>query len=199
LPYPLFALAGLLPWSFFAAGVTSCSSSIIASERLITKIYFPRLAIPLSAVGAAAVDSFIALALLAAMMGYYQVAPGLSVLLIPVVYLAVFFTALGIGTALAALTVSYRDFRHLTPFLMQLWMFATPAVYMDTTAASSSGSSWLWLVNPMTGLIATFRSACLGGEIPWVQFAIAAQFGLVLFLAGVFYFRRVEDRFADVI
>ena len=199
LPYPLFALAGLLPWFFFSTAVTNCANSVIASERLVTKIYFPRLAIPLAALGAAAVDSLVALGLLAVLMAYYQVAPGIGLLLLPVVYATVCLAALGVGTGLAALTVTYRDFRYVTPFFMQLWMFATPTVYMATSATTSEGHASLWLLNPMTGLIAAFRAVCLGGEIPWLQFAVAAQFAVLLVFAGAFYFRRVEDRFADII
>ncbi len=199
LPYPLFSLAGLLPWVFFSSAVTSCANSVIASERLVTKIYFPRLAIPLAALGAAAVDALIALGLLAILMVYYQVTPGFSVLLVPLVYGAICLAAMGVGTALAALNVAYRDFRYVTPFLVQLWMFATPTVYMDTAATQWAGHAGLFALNPMTGLVATFRAVCLGGAIPWGQLLLGSLFGLLLLLAGCFYFRRVEDRFADII
>ena len=132
-PYPLFAYAGLLPWTFFSTAVAGAGNSIIGSERLITKIYFPRLAIPFAAVGAAVVDFAIACGLLVVLMIYYGVRPGVGMLLIPVVFLPIALTALGIGTLLAALNVSYRDFRYVIPFLIQLWMFATPTIYMQAT------------------------------------------------------------------
>ena len=130
-PYPLFAYAGLLPWTFFATAIAAAGNSVVGSERLITKIYFPRLAVPFAAVGAAVVDFLIAFGLLIAMMVYYRVAPGWGLLLVPVIFGAILLAALGVGTLLAALNVAYRDFRYVIPFLVQLWMFATPSVYMQ--------------------------------------------------------------------
>ena len=143
-PYPLFAYAGLLPWTFFATAIASAGNSVVGSERLITKIYFPRLAVPFAAVGAAIVDFVIAYGLLIAMMVYYQVTPGWGLLLVPVIFGAIMMAALGVGTLLAALNVAYRDFRYVIPFLVQLWMFATPSIYMqiaDKPAAVSSASA----------------------------------------------------------
>jgi lipopolysaccharide transport system permease protein len=133
-PYPLFVYAGLLPWSFFATAVASAGNSVVGSERLITKIYFQRLANHFAAVGAALVDFCIAFAMLLAMMAWYHVAPGPGLLLVPVLVAILAAAALGMGALLAALNVAYRDFRHVIPFLLQLWMFATPTVYMATTA-----------------------------------------------------------------
>src|SRR5262245_25242721 len=133
-PYPLFVYAGLLPWSFFATAVANAGNSVVGSERLITKIYFPRLAIPFAAVGAALVDFCIAFAMLLAMMAWYRVAPGPGLLLVPVLVAVLAAAALGVGALLAALNVAYRDFRYVIPFLLQLWMFATPTVYMATAA-----------------------------------------------------------------
>jgi lipopolysaccharide transport system permease protein len=133
-PYPLFVYAGLLPWSFFATAVANAGNSVVGSERLITKIYFPRLAIPFAAVGAALVDFCIAFGMLLAMMAWYQVAPGSGLFLVPVLVAFLAAAALGIGALLAALNVAYRDFRYVIPFLLQLWMFATPTVYMATAA-----------------------------------------------------------------
>ena len=203
LPYPLFALAGLLPWTFFASSLASAGNSVVTNERLITKIYFPRLTVPFAAVGAAAVDFGIACGLLALIMaGYavrgYPVGPGWSVLLAPVVFLFLALGAAGFGTLLAALNVKYRDFRYVIPFLIQFWMFATPTVYMQPPADDGSLYALLNL-NPMTGLVATFRAACLGTPIPWAQFGLSALFVTVVFVAGCLYFRKAEADFADLI
>lgn len=150
IPYPLFAYAGLLPWTFFATAVTNGGNSVVGSERLITKIYFPRLAVPMGAIGAAVVDFVVAFGLLLAMMLYYGITPGARILLIPVVFLPIMVTALGVGTLLAALNVSYRDFRYVIPFLVQLWMFATPTVYMEvpnSTPVPQAASTPLASVN----------------------------------------------------
>jgi lipopolysaccharide transport system permease protein len=200
LPYPLFAYAGLLPWSFFATSITNGGNSVVASERLITKVYFPRLAIPLAAVGAAAVDFVVAFGLLLAMMAYYGVAPGAGMLLAPVVAGTILLAGVGFGTLLAALNVAYRDFRYVIPFLVQLGMFATPAVYMQVDAAASPGLVRTALaLNPMNGQVAAFRAATLGGRFPWEAY-VASTAGVVLAcLAGCLYFRKVEDDFADII
>src|SRR5262249_50876007 len=131
LPYPVFVYAGLLPWTFFATAVVSAGNSVIGSERLITKIYFPRLAIPFAAVSAAGVDFVIAFGLLFALMLPNGITPGLGLLLVPVILLPLLLIALGVGTLLAALNVAYRDFRYVIPFLVQVWMFATPTIYMQ--------------------------------------------------------------------
>jgi lipopolysaccharide transport system permease protein len=202
LPYPLFAYAGLLPWTFFATAVAASGNSVIGSERIITKVYFPRLAVPFAAVAASAVDFAVACGLLAGMMAYYGVALGPNALLVPAVFAVIVLAALGIGTLLSALNVRYRDFRYVIPFLLQLWMFATPTVYMQVGAAPSVANgvvrAALWL-NPMTGLIGAFRSAALGGPVPWASLAGSSLFAAGLFVAGCLYFRRVEDQFADMI
>jgi len=202
-PYPLFALAGLLPWTFFATSLASAGNSVVTNERLITKIYFPRLTIPFASVGAAAVDFAIAGGLLFLIMaGYavrgYPVGPGWTILLAPVVFLFIAVGAAGFGTLLAALNVKYRDFRYVIPFLVQFWMFATPTVYMQPPADDGSLYALLNL-NPMTGLVATFRATCLGTPIPWVQFGLSAGFVTVVFVAGCLYFRKAESDFADLI
>ena len=228
LPYPLFVYAGLLPWTFFATAIASAGNSVVGSERLITKIYFPRLGVPFAAVGAAVVDFVVAFGLLIAMMAYYRVAPGLGMLLVPAIFAMVTLAALGVGTLLAALNVAYRDFRYVIPFLVQVWMFATPSVYMqvaDETAvvesrpasteaapmgarpdAGEAGRRPLsrtvraaLALNPMTGLISAFRAAVLGGPIPWDKLAASSASAIGMFAVGCFYFRRVEDSFADII
>jgi lipopolysaccharide transport system permease protein len=200
-PYPLFAFAGLLPWTFFATAVASAGNSVVGSERLITKIYFPRLAVPFAAVGAAVVDFLIASGLLLVLMAYYHesVSAGPGVLLAPIVFLLIVVLALGIGTFLAALNVAYRDFRYIVPFLIQIGMFATPTIYMQPRAESTNRLLALLSLNPMTTLIGAFRAAVLGGPIPWGGLALASVAALLIFVAACLYYRRVEDSFADVI
>jgi lipopolysaccharide transport system permease protein len=199
LPYPLFAFAGLLPWTFFATGIATAGNSVVVSERLITKVYFPRLAIPFASVGAAAVDFVIAFGMLVALMLWYGVVPGPGLLLVPLVFVVILLATLGMGTLLAALNVAYRDFRYVIPFLVQVWMFATPTVYMQPDASKGGAIRALMTLNPLTSLIDTFRAACLGGPIDWPSFGIATVCIVAVFLAGCFYFRRVEDNFADII
>src|SRR3990170_5667977 len=129
-PYPLFVFAGLLPWTFFSNAITAAGQSIVGSQNLVTKVYFPRLIIPMGAVGAGLVDFAITLGVLIVMMLFYGVYPGWGLLLVPFLSLGLVVAALGVGTLLSALTVAYRDFRYVVPFMVQLWMFATPAVYM---------------------------------------------------------------------
>ena len=140
LPYPLFAFAGLLPWTFFATAIANAGNSVVGSERLITKIYFPRLAIPFASVGAALVDFAVAFGMLFVLMLYYQVSPTANLLAVPLAVALFLLAALGVGALLAALNVAYRDFRYVIPFLVQLWMFATPTVYMQTPEVLSEQS-----------------------------------------------------------
>ncbi|HLJ12115.1 MAG TPA: ABC transporter permease [Planctomycetaceae bacterium] len=140
-PYPVFAYAGLLPWMFFSTAIANAGQSVVGSERLITKIYFPRLAIPMSSVGAALVDFLIAFVVLLGMMLWYRIVPSWNLLMVPVLLALLTLAAVGVGTLLAALNVAYRDFRYVIPFLAQLWMFATPTVYMATADESSPASS----------------------------------------------------------
>jgi lipopolysaccharide transport system permease protein len=198
LDYSLFVYAGLLPWTFFATAVANAGNSVVGSERLITKIYFPRLAVPFASVGAAVVDFAIAFGLLVGLMVWHGVAPGLGLLLAPAILVVLILAALGVGTLLAALNVRYRDFRYVIPFLLQLWMFATPAVYMQ--AGASSGWESVLALNPLNGLVAAFRAAVLGHEaVAWARLGISAAVVAALFLLGCLYFRKVEDSFADVI
>jgi lipopolysaccharide transport system permease protein len=199
LPYPLFAYAGLLPWTFFATAIASAGNSVVGSERLITKIYFPRLAVPFAAVGAALVDFLIAFGLLIVMMVYYRIAPGWGLLLVPAIFGSILLAALAVGTLLAALNVAYRDFRYVIPFLVQLWMFATPTVYMQPKGTPIGSVRVLLELNPMTSLIDAFRASVLDGPVPWASLGIATTTGALAFLAGCFYFRKVEDTFADII
>jgi lipopolysaccharide transport system permease protein len=198
LPYPIFVYAGVLPWSFFATAVASAGNSVVGSERLITKIYFPRLVIPLAAVGAAVIDFCIAFPVLLVMMVWYGIRPGPEMALVPIVLALLALSAVGVGTLLAALNVAYRDFRYVIPFLLQLWLFATPSVYMSASASEAAVHDLLEL-NPLTGLIGVFRSAVLPGSIAYQDLAFSALGTLAFFVMGCLYFRRVEDSFADVI
>lgn len=199
MPYPLFVFTGLLPWSFFSTSISQAASSVVGSERLITKIYFPRLAIPFASVGAATVDFCMATGLLLSMMLWYGRLPGPAFLLAPVLMLLIGLAAAGMGTLLAALNVAYRDFRYVVPFLVQLWMFATPSIYMNANANGKGQLDWVLIVNPLSPLIQSFRAAVLGGPIPWNSLALASSIVIVMFIAGCLYFRKVEDSFSDII
>jgi lipopolysaccharide transport system permease protein len=196
-PYPLFAFAGLLPWTFFATAITSGGNSVVGSERLITKIYFPRLAVPFAAVGAAMVDFAIAFALLLVLMPFFGYWPAASIVLAPVIFVVILLTATGVGTLLAALNVNYRDFRYVIPFMVQLGMFATPTIYMQPRGDETGIRALLMSANPMTSLIAAFRASVLGGDIAWGQVGISTAAAVALFVLGCLYFRKVEDSFAD--
>jgi len=196
-PYPIFVYAGLLPWTFFANAIGTSGSSLIGSAQLVSKVYFPRLIIPLASIGAGLVDLAISTCILLALMAWYGVGWSLNLLMAPLLVAGVVFAALGVGTFLSALTVAYRDFRYVIPFMIQFWMFATPVVY----PASLVPADWRWLfnLNPMAGIIEGFRSAFLGKPFDFVALAISFGVAFVLFLAGVAYFEKVERRFADII
>jgi lipopolysaccharide transport system permease protein len=197
LPYPVFVYTALLPWTFFANAITYSSNSVVSSSSLISKAYFPRLIIPLSSVGAGLVDFIISAGMLLLIMIIYGVGWTSNLLMAPVLMLAVIFTALGVGTLISALTVSYRDFRYVIPFLIQIWMFVTPVVY----PASLVPERWqsLFYLNPMAGLIEGFRSAFLGTPFDEMALWISCAMAVLVFLMGVLYFEKVERRFADII
>jgi lipopolysaccharide transport system permease protein len=197
--YPVFVLAGLLPWTYFTSGLSAAANSVIGSERLITKVYFPRLAVPFAAVGSAFVDFVLALGLLGVVMLYYGVAPGWSILLAPLLLAVLTLAAAGFGTMLAALNVAYRDVRYVIPFMVQLWIFATPAVYMPLTGVSDDMVHALLALNPLNNIVAAFRCAVLGRPIEWLGLATATATVCLVFIAGCLYFRRVEDSFVDLI
>jgi lipopolysaccharide transport system permease protein len=203
-PRPLFYLSGLLPWFFFSTALTSASSSVVNSERLITKIYFPRLTVPFAAVGAAAVDFLVASLLLAAVTLIYVWAgdcpmPSWQLLLAPVSFGIIAVFAAGLGTLLSALNVAYRDFRYVIPYLVQLGMFATPTIYMQPKGDEGRMVQFLLAVNPMTSLVSTFRASVIGGPVPWTGLVVGAGVAALSFVLGCLYFRKIEDRFADII
>lgn len=204
IPQPLFFLAGVVPWFFFSSAVSAASASVVGSERLVTKVYFPRLVVPFAAVGAAAVDFLVACGLLAAVAvgcatAGYAIAPGWQVLLLPLVAVLIGLTAAGVGTWLAALNVEYRDVRYVVPFFIQLGMFATPTIYMRPTGEEGGLVRFLLTANPLTSLVEAFRAGVVGGPVPWAGLGLSAVIAVVVFVSACLYFRRAEDRFADVI
>lgn len=197
LPYPIFVYAALLPWMFFANAITNSAGSLVGSTNLVSKVYFPRLIIPLSSIGAGLVDFVIASSVLLVMMLYYGIGWSVNLLVVPLLALGIIFAALGVGTLLSALTVTYRDFRYVVPFMVQIWMFATPVAY----PASIVPEAWRWLfyLNPMTGLIEGFRSAFLDRPFDIAALFVSLVISAAMFLAGIAYFEKVERRFADLI
>jgi lipopolysaccharide transport system permease protein len=198
-PYPLFVLAGLVPWMYFSNAISQAGQSVVGNEKLVTKIYFPRLFIPMGAVGAGLVDLAISFVMLVILMLWYGITPGWSFALLPLFSLGLVFAALGVGTLLAALTVAYRDFRYAVPFLVQFWMFATPCIYMQSTISPNPGLIRLLPLNPAYGLIANLRQAMLGGTIDMYSLVVSTAVSVLLLVAGCLYFRRVERMFADII
>ena len=197
LPYSIFVFAGLLPWTFFANAVSSSAASLVGSANLVSKVYFPRLIIPLASVGGGLVDLGIATVVLLAMMLGYGLGWSVNLFAAPLLIAGVIFIALGVGVWLSALNVAYRDFRYVVPFLIQFWMFATPVVY----PASLAPEQWRWLLflNPMAGFVEGFRSAFLGRPFDWRAIGISLVAAFVVFVLGIVYFEKVERRFADII
>lgn len=198
LPYPVFAYCALLPWQLFAHALTESGNSLVASQNLITKVYFPRLVIPLAAVLAGLVDFAIAFLVLLAMMAYYGIAPTAAVATLPLFLLLALTTALGVGLWLSALNVQYRDVRYTIPFLTQFWLFATPVAY----PASLVPEPWRAVLglNPMAGVVEGFRWALLGtAHAPGSMLTVSVVVVLALLVGGLYYFRRMEKTFADVV
>lgn len=196
-PYPVFVYSGLLAWTFFASAVSTSGASLVGSSQLVSKIYFPRLIVPIASIGVSLMDFLVSSIILLLLMLYYQIPWTVNLLAVPLLMTGVITTALGVGTLLSALTVSYRDFRYVIPFMVQIWMYITPVVYPISFVPEKW--RWLLLLNPMTGYIEGLRSAFLGKPFDFIAIGVAALFSLVLFLSGLTYFRNKEKRFADVI
>ena len=196
-PYPLFAYAGLVPWTFFSNAITNSGQSLVGNSTLISKVYFPRIYIPAGAVAAGLLDFAIASALLLPMLIYYDVTITWRIFLLPVFALMATMLALGAGMWLAALNVRYRDVRYAIPFLVQLWLFASPVIY----PASIVPPKWKWLlaVNPLTGVIEGFRASILGKEFDVSTISSSVIVTSLILIFSFFAFRRVEDSFADVV
>jgi lipopolysaccharide transport system permease protein len=195
--YSLFAYAGLLPWTYFSNAVSNSSSSVVGNANLVTKVYFPRMLIPLSGVLAALVDFFIASSILVAMMIWHGVPLCFSQLWVPLILLAITLLAAGTGMLFAALNVRFRDIRFALPFFVQFWMFATPVIY----PASLVPAKWRWLLalNPMAGMVEGFRAALFGTALEWQMLAISTLAATLLLIYSAYFFRRAERTFADVI
>ena len=196
-PYPVFVYAALLPWIYFANALTTSGGSLVNSSNLVSKVYFPRLIIPLSAVAGGLVDFLISSGILLLLMIYFDIPWTTNLLVAPFLVLGVILTAFGVGTILSALTVSYRDFRFVVPFLVQIWMYLTPVVY--GVGFIPEKWRWLLLLNPLTGYIDGFRAAFLGRPFAWNSLAISFSLSLLIVLIGIGYFGKVERRFSDVI
>ena len=201
-PYPIFLYVALLPWQYFANSLNRSSTSLVGSAHLITKVYFPRLAIPISGVLGGLVDFGVAFLVLAALMVYYRVAPTTAVIFLPGFLLLAMLTALGFGLWLSALNVRYRDINHLVPFIVQTWMYLTPVIYSSTLIPEQY--RWVLALNPMTGVVEGFRWALLGNYLdyarpPGMLFVVSIVITLVVLISGAFFFRSTERTFADII
>jgi lipopolysaccharide transport system permease protein len=198
IPYPLFAYTALVPWQLFAYALTESTNSVVMNERLITKVYFPRLVIPLASVLAGLMDFMIAFTLVIGMMAWYHVKPTWAVLTLPGFIIFAMATAFGVGLWLSALNVQYRDVRHTLAFIVQFWLFASPVAYPSTLVPAR----WrpLYGLNPMAGVIEGFRWALLGkSSAPGPMLAVSVLVVAIVLIGGLFYYRRMEKTFADVV
>jgi len=198
IPYPIFAFAALVPWTFFATGLTMSSNSLVGSANLVQKVYFPRLIIPIATVLSGLVDFAISMAVLGVLMAWYGITPTMNTLWLPAFVILALVSALGVGLWLSAMNVKYRDVRFAVPFLTQLWMFATPVAYPSSLLHEPWRS--LFGLNPMAGVVEGFRWALLGvdtqpGPMLWASSCAA----VTILVTGLFYFRRMEHTFADVV
>ncbi|MBV8728296.1 MAG: ABC transporter permease [Acidobacteriia bacterium] len=197
IPYPLFAYCGLVPWMFFANGLTQSSNSLVASSNLITKVYFPRFAIPVASVAAGLVDLLLAGVVLAGMIVFHRAHITPRALLLPLFILLALTASLGVGLWLSALNVRYRDVRYVVPFLTQFWMIATPIAYPSNLLPEPWRS--LYGLNPMAGVVEGFRWALFGGVRSGALFAVSTATAIVLAVTGLIYFRKTETSFADIV
>jgi lipopolysaccharide transport system permease protein len=194
LPYPIFAYAGLLPWTFFSNAVTGSGNSLVGNSNLITKVYFPRMVIPVASVAAGLVDLAIAFVLLVAMMFYYGVGLSINMLMLPVLVLIFALLGAGVGMWMSALNVKYRDIRYALPFLIQLGMFASGII-----TPIPERFDWLMFVNPIAALIEAFRAACFGKPFDWLHLAVAGILTVAVLIFSAYNFRKMERGFADIV
>lgn len=198
-PYPILVFSAMLPWQFFANALSECSNSLVANANLISKIYFPRLIVPASAIIVSFVDFLVSGMILVALMAWYNFVPSWRIVTLPLFILIAFAASMGVGLWLAALNVKYRDFRYIVPFLVQFGLYISPVGFSSTVVPPQ----WrlLYSLNPMVGVIDGFRWAILGGEakIYWPGFSVSLGLAALLFVSGIWYFRKTERTFADVI
>ena len=196
-PYPVFTLAALLPWQLFSAAFNGAANSVVGSANLVTKVYFPRLIVPIAAVLATLADFGVWLLLMAAMLAWYGIVPTVHVVWLPLLVMVALLSALGVGLWVAALNVRYRDVRFLLPFVLQVWLFASPVAY----SLELVPPEWrlLYGLNPLVGVVQGFRWAILGSEAPGMLLVSSLVIAIVAMIGGAMYFRRTEDRFADLI
>lgn len=197
IPYPIFSYAALLPWTLFAEGIQRSTTSMVTNSRIMTKVYYPRLIMPLSGVISPLMDFAVAFVILLGMMFYFGYPPTIKILWLPVFMLLALSTSLGVGLWLSALNVQYRDFQYTVPFLIQIWLFASPVVYPSSLLPYPY--SVIYGLNPMAGVIEGFRWALLGTNPPSSMIAVSTMIVLVILISGAFYFKRMEKIFADVV
>lgn len=197
IPYPIFVYSGLLAWTLFSNGLNRASMSLLNDTNMISKIYFPRLIVPISSFGAGIIDFIISCGFMVLLMFHYGVTVTAGVFMFFPLILVSLMACLGIGVILAALTVTYRDVKYISPFLIQLWMYATPVIY----PVSIIPEKWKWVLslNPMTGVIDGCRSALLNRPFDWFNICVSAGISILLLLIGLIYFSKAEHRFADII
>lgn len=196
-PYPVFSYVGLLPWTFFTYALTQASGSLVGSANLITKVYFPRLIVPVASVLSGGVDFAMAFIVLLVLMAYFRLTPTGAAVLLPGFLLLALITALGVGLWLSALNVEYRDVRYAIPFITQFWLFATPIAYPSSLIAEPWRT--LYGLNPMVGVVEGFRWALLGSNPPGPMLLASVAAATLILLTGIFYFRRTERSFADIV
>jgi len=197
IPYPIFTYTALLPWTFFANGVSQASKNLVGNANLITKIYFPRLIIPFSSIITGLLDFIIAFTVLLGMMFFYGIRPTVATIWLPLFLLLAFVTSLGVSLWLSAMNVRYRDVGYIVPFLIQIWLFSTPVAY----PSSLLSEPWrtLYAINPMVGVVEGFRWALLDSNPPGLMLGVSSIVSLLLFISGLYYFKRMERTFADTI
>jgi lipopolysaccharide transport system permease protein len=200
IPYPLFSLAGLLPWQLFENSLRNASRSLVTNRNMITKIYFPRVVLPLSSVLACIVDFFVAVPILIFMMIYYHYSPNIYLLLIPFYILLTIITSLGVALWFSAMDVLYRDIGYIIPFICQLWMYLTPIAY-GSGMISNPKLQFIYNLNPMVGVVNGFRSSLLGvyNTVPIQSIVFSSVISILILISGLVYFRRMEKQFADLI
>jgi lipopolysaccharide transport system permease protein len=197
IPYPLFSFAALIPWGLFSEGLTRSTMGMVSNAHIMTKVYFPRLIVPLAAILSPLIDFVIAMVILFLMMAYYGYFPTIAIILLPIFILLTLLTSLSVGLWLSSLNVKYRDFQYIIPFLTQIWFFLSPIVY----PASMIPEQWqfLYALNPMTGVIEGFRWALLGTSPPEYIILVSAAVVVLILIGGLFYFRKMEQYFADLV